>query len=172
MLDRLVESADWFARAGFAPDDAEHAVIAGLCARAGSAGGVTLVRTWIEAARHLDLETHDARHWDAQEEERERLWDLATDRCGEQALLEAATGVRARFDAALRDAAHVAANRLASGDARFEREAAGAAHLALQHALLVQEAAIDAPHPFVARLELFARGRWPIGESDGRTLLF
>jgi hypothetical protein len=38
--------------------------------------------------------------------------------------------------------------------------------------VLARLAGADPEHPFHRTLELFARGRWPLGASAGRFLLF
>jgi hypothetical protein len=51
-------------------------------------------------------------------------------------------------------------------------EAANAAQLAVHLSELARLADMDHAHPFHGTLELFVRGRWPLGVVAGRLLLY
>ena len=163
----------WFARIGLAFDDAErfHLADAG-CPHAPPAAEVVVVTSWLDAARILDGEDRNSRNWDAQEEERERLWELGCDRFTESELLLRLNAVREQWTASIQDAAQAAARRAGIADPRFVVEALAAAQLALNHGELATLAGAYAGHPFRTNLDLFVHGRWPLGLLNGRTMIF
>ncbi|MEO7762061.1 MAG: hypothetical protein ABIS68_09145, partial [Casimicrobiaceae bacterium] len=112
------------------------------------------------------------RRWDAQEEERERLWSWCAERHTEDELFRQLNAERAKWNAAIAAAAQAAAARAAIADSHFAREAAAAAHLAVHHSALAYIAGQPAEHPFHLTLNLFHSGRWPLGIDAGQFILY
>lgn len=133
---------------------------------------IVVVASWNEAARIVDAEERDSVLWDTGEGERERLWDIATERFTESELLERLTTAVASWKVAILDAARFAGERYRIADPRFAPEAARAAQTALHHSHLARLAIDDQAHPFQRTLALFLRGRWPLGGSGNRFSLF
>jgi len=173
MVANGVVDPRWFARIGLALDDAERVRIADARRLHGPvAAEAVVVTSWLEAARILDAEDRDSRIWDAQEEERERLWELGCDRFTESELLGRLNAVRERWTRSIQEAAQAAARRAGIGDPRFALEALAAAQLALNHGELAALAGGEPGHPFHRTLDLFVYGRWPLGVLNGRTMIF
>jgi hypothetical protein len=179
MVERLVASdaggalAAWFVRTGAPLFGAEQEALGVALARTTAASGaVVVVGSWAEAAQFLDAAERDSRHWNAQEAAREELWTLAAERHMESDLLAALHSLQERARDALEQAASAAALRLDLTDRRFAADAVGAAQLALQHAALAALAGAESAHPFHAVLDVFASGRWPLGEMGGRAHVF
>lgn len=164
----------WFERIGMPLDAAEHEAIAAILVWHGFPQGMEIVAigSWGEALALLDAEARESRLWDAQEGERERLWELGTDRHTEDDLVTALATAEAAARQALVASAAQAAARLAMHDRRFVAEASGAAQIALHHSTLADLARADERHPFHATLALFAGGRWPLGHAGGRFFIF
>jgi len=173
MVANGVVDPRWFARIGQALDDAERVRIADAGRlHAPVAAEAVVVTSWLEAARILDAEDRDSRNWDAQEEERERLWELGCDRFTESELLGRLNAVRDRWTTSIHEAAQAAAQRAGIADPRFALEALAAALLALNHGELAMLADAEAGHPFHRTLDLFVHGRWPLGLVNGCTMIF
>ena len=169
-----IVEARWFARVGLPLDDSERLDVAALCGVAESVldAASAVVASWPEASRILEAEERDSRNWDADEAERERLWDLAADRFTESDLLERADAARRQFSATIEAFAKGAAKRLGIVDPRFVVEAVAAAQVAVSRDELARLACVEVSHPFHQALGLFVRGRWPLGPVNGRTMIF
>jgi hypothetical protein len=169
-----VTGARWFCRVG-APVSAEEVALIGAVSASSKGSGndaAIEVVTGTALAQVLMLESHDNQWWDAEESERERLWDIAAERCTEDDLvaqLESAAGEAAivRDDAA-RAAFHVTAVAI---DPATAHAAADAARLALHQRALAELAAVSSDHWFRIKFALFESGRWPLGTRGGRFYL-
>ncbi len=146
--------------------------VAGHAGEGRRAADVAVTASWPEAARILDAEDRDNVLWDAAEAERERLWDIATERFTETDLLERLASTEAAWKNGVRDAARIAGERKLIADPRFAAEAARAAQTAFHHGELARLAIDDSAHPFRQTLALFLCGRWPLGWSGNRFWLF
>ena len=174
MTDQALHDAGWFRRVGLPLDDAERAEIAAIVHEPGSPRNIEILAagSWPEAAGNLAAEDRDNRRWDAAEGERERLWEMLTDRFTEDELIGRIDAVRAEWKAVAEHAADAAAQRLRIGDLQFAAEAAGALQLALHHGALATLAGESSSHPFHRTLRWFAHGRWPLAFDQQRLILF
>jgi len=174
MVAHDIAEARWFARVGLPQDDAERLEIAAMCGASAAvpAAESAAIASWAEASRILEAEERDSRNWDADEAERERLWELAADRFTEDQLLDRADAARRRSSAVIADCANAAARRLGISDPRFVAEAIAAAQVAVSRSELARLAGADGAHRFNRALALFVRGRWPLGHVNGRTKIF
>jgi hypothetical protein len=164
----------WFSRQGEALTPAEEAVLANLLRAhpALAAVGLSVVAHWREAAAIVRAGEWDSAWWDVEEEERERLWVIAADRAGEQALFEAVTAVRDGLADTVGRAARAAAARGGFDDEDIVRAASGAALLTVQQASLAVMAGTGDGHYFLHKRALFTAGRWPLGLVRGRYYVF
>ena len=107
----------WFKRIGEPVDDVDAATIASLL-RALEVPPSTAIEVigGLELGRLLHAEEHDNRWWDADEGERQRLWDLATDRSIESVLVDALHSATAPHVHAM----HEAASRIARSNVACE----------------------------------------------------
>jgi hypothetical protein len=172
----FLTDAQWFERIGLPLDATELARLPALLAGPGAPppalGAIAVIGSWGEAARIIDSEDRDSRRWDADEEERERMWELASERLMESELLALLQSAVDEWNPIVHDAAVRAARRIPIADPRFTIDATRAAQLAVHHSTLAALANADPAHPFHRTLELFARGRWPLGVSAPQFLLF
>jgi len=171
-MDSLSDGALWFARSGMPPTSDESRTLAERLSGSAPQTEIVIVADWVEAARILAHAEHDARDWDAREEEREALWEQATEFVLEAELLERLAQVRNAAAAPVRAAAQAAAMRLVIADARFVDEAVAAAQVALQHAALATLTTAPPGHPFRGRFAVFAAGRWPLAAIGNRIHVF
>jgi hypothetical protein len=164
----------WFTRVGLPLNAQEHARITAMLRDLDFAPGAPIVgaTSWGEAAQVLRAEEWDNRWWDAEEEERERLWNLAADRLTEGELLARLTAVTAELGDPVRNGASLAASRAGMADPGLVRGAADAALLAAHQRALADLAGAAAGHYFRRKFELFAAGRWPLGTFSGKYVLF
>ena len=167
-------SPAWFARVGLPLLDHERTgVVAMLDAFGFAAGaGVAGATSWWDAAQIIRAEESDSRRWDAEEEERERLWLFAAERLTEEDLLAQLAQASARWSDAVRDAAMAAAARAGVADPGLVRAAADAALLAVHHCALADLAGAAEGHYFRRKFRLFAAGRWPLGMLAGKYVVF
>jgi hypothetical protein len=173
MVANGVVDPRWFARIGLALDDAERArIVEGARLHEAVTAELVLVTSWSDALRILESEDRESRNWNAQEAERERLWEVAAESFSESELLERLTAVREAWDRPLQAAARKAAERERIADARFPIEAALGAQTALHHAELARLANAGQGHPFHFTLALFTSGRWPLGHGTTRFFVF
>jgi hypothetical protein len=166
--------ARWFATIG-APLDERERVLADALLRAHPRlenAQLHQAHDWREAAVIVAAEDRDPAAWEFEEEERQRLWQQAADRIGEDALFAQLTAVTAALAGAVGAAAQAAAARRGIADPWFA-EAAGVAALLAVHQRELAVAAGETPdHWFVRRCALFEAGRWPLGSHRGRCALF
>jgi len=164
----------WFSRQGEALTPAEESALADLLSAhpALAAVGTSVVAHWREAAAIVRAGEWDSVWWDVEEEERERLWVIAADRAGEQALFDAVTAVRDGLADTVGRAARAAAARGGLDDEDMVRAASGAALLTVQQASLAAMAGTGERHYFVHKRALFTAGRWPLGLVRGRYYVF
>jgi hypothetical protein len=167
-------SAAWFSRVGAPLSPAEAAALDALrrAAALPGASAAGSVGHWYEAGAIARAADRDGAWWDREEEERERLWECAAERHGEDGLAAELAGVHDR----LRDAVHAAAMAAMAShgvaDPALAREAAAAALLAAHQWALARLAGAGGDHYFTVKFELFAGGRWPLGVQDGRYWVF
>jgi hypothetical protein len=169
-----VAAAAWFSRLGasLAPDE-ERAIAALLQSHPVLAeAGFATVAHWREAAGIVRAGDWDSAWWDTEEEERERLWQLASERLGEPALCRSVAACGDALTTPVHAGAAAAAARGEWDDAEFLRAASGAALLAAQQALLAELAGEAGAHWFTHKGALFAAGRWPLGLVQGRYFVF
>jgi hypothetical protein len=167
-------SAAWFSRLGaaLAPDE-ERAIAALLASHPLLAeAGFATVAHWREAAGIVRAGDWDSAWWDREEEERERLWQQASERIGEAALFQRVAACGDALTTSVHAGAAAAAARGEWNDADFLRAASGAALLAAQQAMLAELAGEAAAHWFTHKRVLFAVGRWPLGLVQGRYFVF
>jgi len=144
-----------------------------LGASSGSArAGVRRVANWQEAGEIIRAADWDTSSWDRDEDERQRLWQLAAERQDESALLQQLTAMTEALADELHGAAAIAAARECIADPGLVRAAAGAALLAAHHSAVARLAGEGAAHFFSRRFALFEGGRWPLGEYRGEFLVF
>jgi hypothetical protein len=166
--------AAWFARTGLPLSARELAALDAI-----RRGDALLARAepgsvahWYEAGAIVRAADRDSRWWDHEEEERERLWECAAERHGEDALAAAFAAIGADLRDAIRAGAAVAMARLGAADPELAREAVSAALLAAHQRSLARLAGEGDGHYFCAKYQLFAGGRWPLGLHDGRYWVF
>ena len=164
----------WFARVGLPFDDVERAGIIALRTGLDIAAGAAIAgaASWWEAAEFIRADARDSRWWDAEEEERERLWSVAAERFIEEELLGRLASCTDELGGTVRMAATLAASRAGVGDPELIRAAIDAALLAAHQRALAELAMADAGHYFRRKFALFAAGRWPLGVCAGRYVVF
>lgn len=114
----------------------------------------------------------DRTWWVTEENERERLMQLAQERLGRGVLLERLTAATEMASQSVHGAAAIAAERDGIADAALVRAASGAATMALHGAALARLAAQGPEHLFVRKYAMFESGRWPLGVVGGVFYLF
>lgn len=129
------------------------------------------VADWNDARAVATDATWDRRWWDAEQREKQRLWQAASARHGESELLGALSRTLDSSEDLRRASAH-AAERFGCTDAGLVASAAGAASEAFHLAELARLAGESDGHPFHAKRALFAAGRWPLGILRGRYRIF
>ena len=164
----------WFMRIGLPLSAPEQAGIAAMLRDLAFAPGTPIagVASWADAAQFLRAEEWDNRWWDAEEEERERLWSVAAERMTEGELLARLTAVTAALGDPVRNGASLAASRSGVADPGLVRAAVDAALLAAHQQALAGLAVAPAGHYFQRKFELFAAGRWPLGVFSGKYVVF
>jgi hypothetical protein len=133
---------------------------------------ITGVAHWKEAERITRDPGWDRQWWAREEEERERLRELAANRLGRAALLERLTAATEFAAQAIHGAAAIAAERDGMADAALVRAGSGAATMALHEAALARLAGEGPEHLFMRKYALFDSGRWPLGVVGGAFYLF
>jgi hypothetical protein len=170
----MIAGAAWFSRVGMPLASGERAAIGELLQAASEASRIEIhgLAHWREVGELIRAADWDLWAWEREEEERQRLWQIACERLDEDRLLGRLTAVADALAEALHGAAEIAAAREGIADPGLVRAAAGAASLAVHQSTLVELAGEDSGHFFVRRHELFAGGRWPLGAYRGRYLVF
>lgn len=158
-------TAAWFSRVGQALDNDEKARIVALLNGRSEAVAIEVV-SGVALSRILLAEEHDNLWWDAEESERERLWEIAAERATE-------TDVAERLSASVEEgvfirdaAAHV--GNAAAIDPSHIPPAVEAALLSLHQNALAELVETPADHWFRIKHALFKSGRWPLGFRSGR----
>ena len=176
----------WFKRIGEPVDDVDAATIASLL-RALEVPPSTAIEVigGLELGRLLHAEEHDNRWWDADEGERQRLWDLATDRSIESVLVDALHSATAPHVHAMHDAASRIARSNVASEPTIGLDAIGAvgakgamvdravdaAMMSLHQRALAELSGAPDDHYFRIKFALFAAGRWPLGVRSGKFYL-
>lgn len=170
----LSEPVAWFARGGLALSAAEAALIDRWrhahpqLAGAGLAG----VAHWWEAGEIARAMDHDGVWWNVEEEERERLWQVAADRLGEPDLVAELAVLHARLAPGVEPAVREVMANASITDPGLAQEAVAAALLALHQDALARLAGAAPDHFFRLKLALFVAGRWPLGLHRGACRAF
>ena len=164
----------WFARVGLPLSPSEDAAIGELMRIVAPRVPVAVkaLATWQEAAAFVRVAEYDATWWDDEEEEREVLWERASENQSESQLLQEVNAMTHGLDRALRDAASAAVKRAGVTDPTIANEAAGSAMLAAHQNALADIAGEGMDHRFVRKYALFAGGRWPLGYHSARFVIF
>jgi hypothetical protein len=164
----------WFSRVGLPLSPEEDAAIGELTRIVAPPlpVAVTALVSWPEAAAFVRSVVHDATWWDQEEEEREALWERATEHRSEADLLQHLDAMNRELEAEVRDAALAAVAAAGVADAAIAVEAAGMALLAAHQSALAGMAGAGPEHRFVRKFALFASGRWPLGYHSARFVIF
>ena len=167
----MMTVAAWFSRVGRVLDVDENARIVGLLGtlpdvRAGASSVAVEVVNGLPLSRLLLAEEHDNLWWDAEESERERLWETAAERATEAVVAER---IRAgdHERAAIRSAAAHFVDGIAIDPCHISTAIEGAM-LSLHQNALAELADTPDDHWFRIKHALFAAGRWPLGFRSGR----
>jgi hypothetical protein len=163
-----VRAASWFAALGEPLTDGD---IAEAHAYVGNSD-VLLVRTWPEAESFLKTaEPATLAWWDREERLRKELLARAEAGYPERALWTSLTELTTEAGDLVHGKAATAAARLGHAAPASIHVAAGAASQAL-YQLAVARIAGDTASPFESKFRLFAAGRWPLGMTGSRLVLF
>lgn len=113
----------------------------------------------------------DRRWWDAEQREKQRLWQRAVAAHGEVDVLQSLSRTLDSSELVRRSACE-AAERGGCTDVGLVGAAAAAASEALHLAELARLAGEVEVHPFHSKRALFAGGRWPLGILHDRYRIF
>jgi hypothetical protein len=170
----MTEAVAWFSRVGLPLATAETAGIRALLG-ADSCCACEVFRGiahWQEVGEIIRAPDWEDAAWEREEEERQRLWQRATERIDESALLRRLADVTDALAGPARGDAAAAAARGRAGDSGLVRAASSAALMAAHQSALARLAGEDATHFFVRRFALFEGGRWPLGEYRRHYVVF
>jgi len=161
---RLLPDMPWFAELGN-PIDKEtraiaHAYLDGL---GFPEAGVARLASWDDATAAAESGDWNSGPWEAEESLRASLSTDLLEVLSEEAFEIGFTYVAAQAEEAVRNAAETSANIWALEDMEIAIAAAGAAMQAIHGAAIAIAAGAEEDHPFLLRLRLFERGRWPVG---------
>jgi hypothetical protein len=164
----------WFERVGTELAPAQHEAIAAMLRPYALAGRaeIVVVAHWHETVAALHADDRDSGWWDFEEEERERLWDVASMAHTEDQLLVAVARAVAAREHAIDQAVKAVVARLAITDPAWGRAARAAALMAVHQQALADLARVPPTQLFALKYRLFADGRWPIGLQAGRFLVY
>lgn len=163
----------WFAAVGAPLAPSQRAlVLTLLSAHALVAPTIAQVTHWSEAAGILWAVDGEATWWNIEEEERERLWEVASLNHTEDALLEHLAAAEAQVAPAIAAAATAALARSGLADPKLAAAAGAAATLAVHQRALARIAGAPESHLFALKYRLFAEGHLPLGYHAGRYLIF
>jgi hypothetical protein len=123
------------------------------------------------AAQVLTNPEWDRRWWDAEQREKDRLFEAAKAQLGENELVRVLSETLEATES-VHGAAAVEAARRDCSDAALIRVAAGAVSQSLHLAKLAELAGEGDTHPFMIKAALFAGGHWPLGIVNGRYWVF
>lgn len=132
---------------------------------------IEIVADWKSAGQAITNPEWDRRWWDAEQREKDRLYELARTALGERQVTQSLSATLGSAES-VHGAAAVEASRRGCTDAALIRVAAGAASQALHLAALARLAGAGETHPFSIKAALFAGGHWPLGIVNGRYFLF
>ena len=164
----------WFARVGLPLSPEEDAAIGQLLRSVAPRTPVvvTALASWREAAAFVRFAAHDSTWWDEEEEEREVLWERATEHLSESELLRHVHAMTLELAAEVRTAASAAATAAGIADTAIAVEATAMALLAAHQHALAGMAGEGPGHRFVRKYALFTGGRWPLGYHSARYVIF
>ena len=164
----------WFARVGLPLATADEAEIRAMLGDDldSTRTGIRGVARWHDVGEIIRAVDWDSASWDREEEERQRLWQCATERLDETTVLEQLTDLTGVLADAVHGAAAIAAARDRVTDPGLIRAASGAALMAAHQSALARLAGEGPTHFFARRCALFEGGRWPLGEYRGQYLVF
>lgn len=166
-LRAAIRSASWFAALG-------EPLTEGDIAEARAYAGVDLVEcvtSWPEAEAFLKSPTTSLEAWQREEALRRELLAQAERKYPERALWTSLTELTTETGDLVHGKAAVAATRLGNAAPASIHVAAGSASQAV-YQLAVARIAGEENSVFESKFRLFAAGRWPLGISDGRVMLF
>jgi len=166
-LRAAVRSASWFAALG-------ESLTEGDIAEAKVYGGVDRVErvaSWPEAEAFLQSPTTSLDWWNREETLRKSLLAQAEQNYPERALWTSLTELTTEVGDLVHGKAATAAARLGNAARASIHVAAGSASQAV-YQLAVARIAGAENSVFESKFRLFAAGRWPLGISDGRLVLF
>ena len=169
----MTVSPAWFACVGLPLAGADVAQIQQMLGDVSGSARVAIrgIAHWHEVSEIIRAADWDGADWDRDEEERQRLWQRAAERFGEDTVVSRVTGATGALPDTLHGAAALAAARDRVADPGLIRAASGAALLAAHQSALAQLAGEDG-HFFARRFALFEGGRWPLGEYRGAYCVF
>lgn len=166
--------SDWFFMLGESLDESERRQAKDYLRGLGIGEDLPVagVSDWDAARRAISNPGWDRRWWEAEQAEKQRLYQKAKNALGEDALLASLSRAVVRVTEAVHGAAAVEAARRGCTDAGLIRAAAGAASEALYLAELARLAGEGGQHPFALKQSLFAGGHWPLGIVAGQYHVF
>ncbi len=132
---------------------------------------VEVVTDWSGARSIVTDAAWDRRWWDAEQREKQRLWQGAVRARGEVDVLQSLSRTLDSSEV-LRHSASQAAERYGCADTGLVGAAAAAASETLHLAELARLAGEIELHPFHLKRALFAAGRWPLGILRERFCIF
>jgi len=132
---------------------------------------IELILDWQSAGRAVANPEWDRLWWDAEQNEKNRLYAKAKAELGGNDLMQSLSSTLQSADA-IHGAAAVQATRRGCADPALIRVAAGAASQALHLAALARLAGEGEAHPFSIKAALFAGGHWPLGIVNGCYCVF
>jgi hypothetical protein len=163
----------WFSLLGQPVGDDERHVIAAYLRGLGLTEDlpVEAVTDWSGARSIVTDAAWDRRWWDAEQREKQRLWQAAVAARGELFVLQSLSRTLDSSELVRRSAA-VAAERGGCADMGLIAAAAASVSEALHLAELAALAGENELHPFHLKRALFAGGRWPLGILRERYRIF
>jgi ABC-type Fe3+-siderophore transport system permease subunit len=166
--------ATWFSRVGEPLAPADRDEIAALIHDHPLLGSAKIdgVGHWHEAGAIVRVSDRDTAWWEHEEDERQSLWQRATERFAEADLLARLTAVTETLADAVRGCATKAAARDGVADPGLIGAASGAALMAAHQNTLAAMAGEAGTHFFARKYTLFVGGRWPLGYYSGRYIVF
>jgi hypothetical protein len=177
--------ASWFSFVGTTLTDAERDDVEEYT-RALGLGSLELaeLEDWRAVEACIKQSDWDAAWWQAEEDRRKTLLELAEAKVGDMALTRALTGLSEKVSDVVHGAAAVAASRGGIADQGLTRAAAGAATMSAYQAALEKAAKDPASEPtndnandkhgnaFAAKFRLFEAGHWPLCVRAGTFYIF
>ena len=166
-----VKAASWFAALGEPLTEGDQADARAYVAALGFGPiEIDLARDWPEAERLLQ-QPDSSGWWDREDALRRTLLAEAEGRCSERVLWTALTELTTQAGELVHGKAATAAARMGDAAPASIHVAAGAAAQAV-YQLAVARLAGREDSPFESKFRLFAAGRWPLGITGSRLVLF